>query len=156
LLRHGVTPATERKLFSGSSGLDPDLTPTGHQQAARAAKWIGDHGGADVVLSSPLQRTQQTASAVARELNLAVSLEPGLIETSFGDWDGFTFGQIQERWPTHMDEWLASTAVAPPGGESFDVVDQRVAQARTSILATHVGKTVVAVTHVTPIKLMAQ
>ncbi|MFI5425803.1 histidine phosphatase family protein [Aeromicrobium sp. UC242_57] len=51
LLRHGVTAATERKVFSGSGGSDPALTPAGEQQAVKAAEWIRDHGGADVVLS---------------------------------------------------------------------------------------------------------
>lgn len=156
LLRHGVTAATERKVFSGSGGSDPALTPLGHEQALRAGAWIRDHGGADVVLSSPLQRTRQTAAAVADALGIAVDVEPGLVETSFGDWDGYTFAEIQERWPTEMRDWLASTAVGPPGGESFDVVDQRVAAARDQILRTYGGKTIVAVSHVTPIKLLAR
>lgn len=154
LLRHGVTTATERKAFSGSSGSDPELTAAGEQQARAAGEWIRDHGGADVILTSPLQRTRQTAAAVADALGIPVAVEPGLIETSFGDWDGYTFAEIQERWPAEMRDWLASTAVGPPGGESFDFVDQRVAAARDKILRTYGGKTVVAVSHVTPIKLM--
>lgn len=154
LLRHGVTPATERKVFSGSSGTDPELTATGEQQAEAAAEWIRDHGGADVILASPLRRTRQTAAVVAGALNLPVDIERGLIETSFGDWDGYTFAEIQERWPTEMRDWLASTAIGPPGGEAFDVVDRRVAAARDRMIETYGGKTVVAVSHVTPIKLM--
>lgn len=154
LLRHGVTEATQRKAFSGSSGTDPALTETGQQQAIRAAEWIAGHGGADVIVTSPLQRTRQTAAAVADVLQLPVDVEPGLIETSFGDWDGYTFAEIQERWPTEMTDWLASTAVAPPGGEAFDAVDQRVAAARDGILKAYPGKRVVAVSHVTPIKLL--
>lgn len=156
LLRHGVTAATERKVFSGSGGSNPALTPAGQEQAVRAAEWIRTNGGADVILSSPLQRTQQTAAAVAEALGLGVEVEPGLMETSFGDWDGYTFAEIQERWPTEMRDWLASTAVGPPGGESFDVVDQRVAAARERIVQAHAGKRVVAVSHVTPIKLLAR
>ncbi|MEJ7633296.1 bifunctional RNase H/acid phosphatase [Aeromicrobium sp.] len=156
LLRHGVTESTERKIFSGSGGADPGLTEAGAEQARRATAWIARHGGADVVLSSPLRRTQETAAVVAGELDLDVTVEPGLLEASFGEWDGFTFAEIQERWPTEITEWLGSTAVPPPGGESFDAVDSRVAEARDRILRTYVGQTVVAVSHVTPIKLLVR
>lgn len=156
LLRHGVTELTERKVFSGSGGADPALTETGIEQARRAAAWIARHGGVDAVVSSPLRRTQETAAAVASELGLDVTLEAGLMESSFGEWDGFSFAEIQERWPTEITEWLGSTAVAPPGGESFDVVDRRVMAARDRLLQTYAGQTVVAVSHVTPIKLLVR
>ncbi|NRQ51390.1 bifunctional RNase H/acid phosphatase [Aeromicrobium stalagmiti] len=156
LLRHGVTAATERKVFSGSGGDDPVLTEAGRQQADRAAAWVAANGGADAVIASPLRRTQETAAAVGRELGLDVATHAGLAETSFGDWDGYTFAEIQERWPEEMSAWLASTDVAPPGGESFGVVDRRVRATRDELLETYPGQTVVAVSHVTPIKLLVR
>jgi probable phosphoglycerate mutase len=156
LLRHGVTTSTERKLFCGSGGADPGLTPTGVEQAQRAAGWLKRLGGVDAIVSSPLQRTRETAAVVSNELGLDVELEPGIAEAAFGEWDGFSFGEIMERWPTELDDWLASTAVAPPGGEPFDEVYARVSAARDRILETYAGKTVVAVSHVTPIKMMVR
>jgi broad specificity phosphatase PhoE/ribonuclease HI len=156
LLRHGVTDLTERKVFSGSGGVDPGLTDLGVEQAERAASWIARHGGVDAIVSSPLRRTQETAAVVARELGLEVTLEAGLMEAAFGEWDGFSFAEIQEQWPAEITEWLASTAVAPPGGEAIDAVDQRVGAARDRLLQTYAGQTVVAVSHVTPIKLLVR
>jgi probable phosphoglycerate mutase len=154
LLRHGFTESTERKVFSGSGASDPGLTETGVEQAGRAAAWLDRHGGIDAIVSSPMRRTRETAGIVADVLGLDVEIEDGLMETAFGDWDGFTFAEIQERWPSEMSAWFGSTAVAPPGGEAFDDVDARVAAARDRILQTYAGKTVVAVSHVTPIKLL--
>ena len=156
LLRHGVTQSTERKLFCGSGGTDPGLTPTGVEQARRAAGWLKRLGGIDAIVSSPLQRTRETAAVVANELGLDVDLEAGLAEAAFGEWDGFTFAEIMERWPNELEDWLASTAVAPPGGEPFDQVAERVAAARDRIVQTYAGRTVIAVSHVTPIKLMVR
>jgi probable phosphoglycerate mutase len=156
LLRHGVTRSTERKLFCGSGGADPGLTPTGVEQAQRAAGWLKRLGGVDAIVSSPLQRTRETAAVVANELGLDVELEAGLAEASFGEWDGFTFADIMERWPAELNDWLASTAVAPPGGEPFDEVYERVSAATDRILQTYAGKTVVAVSHVTPIKMLVR
>lgn len=156
LLRHGVTESTTRKLFCGSGGADPGLTSTGEEQAQRAATWIANHGGADAIVSSPLRRTRETAAFVSRELGLDVELEAGIAEAAFGEWDGFSFPEVMDRWPDELDRWLGSTAVAPPGGEPFDSVYERVTAARDRIIKEHAGKTVVAVSHVTPIKMMVR
>jgi probable phosphoglycerate mutase len=156
LLRHGVTSSTDRKAFSGSGGTDPELTETGHEQARRAAQWLLARGGIDAIVASPMRRTLETAAAAADVLGLDVEIDDGFIETSFGDWDGFTFAEIQERWGDELTAWLGSTAVAPPGGETFDAVGERVAAARDRLMATYAGKTVLVVTHVTPIKTLVR
>ena len=54
-----------------------------------------------------------------------------------------------------MQRWLDSVEVAPPGGESFAQVLDRVNRGRLEILKKYQGKRIVIVSHVTPIKLMA-
>ena len=83
-------------------------------------------------------------------------MDDGFQETDFGDWEGHTFPEVRERWPDAMAAWLASTAVAPPGGESFDATAVRVRQARDRVLSSYGGKTVVVVSHVTPIKTLVR
>lgn len=156
LLRHGVTESTDRKLFCGSGGADPGLTSLGEEQSQRAAQWIAKHGGADAIVSSPMRRTRETASFVSRELGLDVELEAGFAEAAFGEWDGYSFPEVMERWPSELEAWLGSTSIAPPDGEHFEAVQERVTAARDRLLETYAGKTVVAVSHVTPIKLMVR
>lgn len=156
LLRHGVTSFTKRKLFSGSGGEDPSLVDEGVEQARRAAAWIAERGGADAIVASPLLRTRQTAAEVADRLGLSVQIDEGFVETNFGDWDGHSFGDIMKKWPNELQTWLSSTSVAPPGGESFDVVAARVEAARDRLVHDFAGKTVVVTSHVTPIKLMVR
>jgi probable phosphoglycerate mutase len=151
LLRHGQTPLSIEKRFSGIG--DPSLTRVGLAQAAAAAERLRDCGAAAVV-SSPLARAQQTAAAVASVLGVDVRTEDGFRETDFGDWEGYTFGEVRAKWPAEMDAWLASTAVAPPHGESFDDTAVRVRKARDRVLAAYGGSTVVIVSHVTPIKTL--
>jgi broad specificity phosphatase PhoE/ribonuclease HI len=153
-LRHGETPHTVEKRFSGSSGDNPGLNETGVAQARAAASYLSTIGGVDAVVSSPMRRTQQTAAIVAESLGLEVSVAGAWQECSFGDWDGHTFAEVQHKWPEALNAWMESTAVAPPGGESFDMCARRVRSARDSVLSSYPGKTVVVVTHVTPIKLM--
>lgn len=156
LLRHGVTANTVRKLFCGKGGSDPGLVAEGEAQAARAAAWIARHHDVDAIISSPLRRTRETAGFVARETGVTVGVDDGVEEAAFGDWDGHSFAEIMEDWPDELSTWLSSTAVAPPGGESFDEVQERVRQARDRIVEAHPGETVVVVSHVTPIKLMTR
>ena len=51
-------------------------------------------------MASPLRRTRETAAVVANGLGLDVELEAGIAEAAFGEWDGFTFPEVMERWPT--------------------------------------------------------
>jgi ribonuclease H / adenosylcobalamin/alpha-ribazole phosphatase len=155
-LRHGQTAHTVDKRFSGSGGEDPALSEIGQGQAAAAAQYLLKRGGIDAIVSSPMTRTKQTAGVVAEALGLDVKVEKGWVECSFGDWDGHTFAEVQEKWPDALNAWLESTTVAPPGGESFDACARRARSARDGVLAAYPGKTVLVVTHVTPIKLMVR
>jgi probable phosphoglycerate mutase len=110
---------------------------------------------AAVVLSSPLSRCLRTAEVIAARLgSKPVTVEPDLIECDFGEWDGLTFAEVRERWPDLLDRWLASPAVAAPGGESIDAVAARVSGVVPRLLDTHPAETVILVSHVTPIKVI--
>jgi probable phosphoglycerate mutase len=157
LLRHGETKYSVAKRFSGTGGDDVGLTEHGRTQAEAAAALLAkrpDRFDFAAVVSSPLRRTRETAEVVADVLGLPVTIEDGFAETAFGDWDGLTFAEVRDGWPRQLDEWLASTSVAPPDGESFDDVLRRVRAARDRVIRTHAGRPVVVITHVTPIKLL--
>ncbi|MFE6742996.1 bifunctional RNase H/acid phosphatase [Streptomyces tubercidicus] len=157
LLRHGETALTPEKRFSGSGGTDPELSAAGRRQAEAAATALAARGTIQAVVSSPLRRCRETAEAVAARLGLEVRIEEGLRETDFGAWEGLTFAEVRERFPEDLDAWLGSARVAPTGGgESFAAVARRVAVARDKLLARYAGKTVLLVTHVTPVKTLVR
>ncbi|RII17012.1 Phosphoserine phosphatase 1 [Streptomyces sp. YIM 130001] len=157
LLRHGETALTARKRFSGSGGDDPALSDAGREQAERVADALVARGTIQAVVSSPLARCRQTAAAVAARTGLDVVTEPGLRETDFGAWEGLTFGQVSELHPDDLSAWLGSQDVAPTGGgESFATVARRVAEARDRIIERYAGRTVLVVSHVTPVKTLVR
>ncbi|MFF9864152.1 bifunctional RNase H/acid phosphatase [Streptomyces sp. NPDC013953] len=156
LLRHGETVLTPEKRFSGSGGSDPELTAAGLRQADAVAAMLAARGTVQEIVSSPLQRCRQTAAAVAQRLGLDVRIEDGLRETDFGAWEGLTFAEVRERYPDELNAWLASAKAAPPGGESFAAVARRVAATRDQLTARYAGRTVLVVTHVTPIKTLVR
>ncbi|WP_435220248.1 bifunctional RNase H/acid phosphatase [Streptomyces sp. Tue6028] len=157
LLRHGETPLTPQKRFSGSGGSDPSLSDAGREQAERVAAALAARGTIQAIVASPLARTRQTAGAVAARLGLDVTIEEGLRETDFGAWEGLTFGEVRERYPDDLNAWLASPRAEPTGGgESFTATARRVAAARDRLIAAYAGRTVLLVTHVTPIKSLVR
>ncbi|MFI9238726.1 bifunctional RNase H/acid phosphatase [Streptomyces sp. NPDC053079] len=157
LLRHGETALTPQKRFSGSGGTDPELSAAGRRQADAAAAALAARGTIQAVVTSPMRRCRETADAIANRLGLEVRVEEGLREADFGAWEGLTFAEVKERFPEDLDAWLASSKAAPTGGgESFATVARRVALARDKMLARYAGRTVLLVTHVTPVKTLVR
>ncbi|WP_157246126.1 histidine phosphatase family protein [Nonomuraea typhae] len=153
LLRHGETPLSVERRFSGLG--DAELTANGRAQAAAAADRLARKPyRLDVIVSSPLKRARQTAEAVAARTNLTVEVDEDLREADFGAWEGHTFTEIQRRWPDELAAWLADPSVAPPDGESFAEAGRRVHRVRDRLVEQHLGKTVLVVSHVTPIKML--
>jgi broad specificity phosphatase PhoE len=151
LLRHGQTPMSVQKRYAGRT--DVPLTDAGLAQAAAAAKRLAS-ARIDAIVASPLRRAVQTAEAVAAVTGLPVTTDGGFRETDFGDWDGLTFAEVRERWPAEMAAWLADPQVAPPGGESFAEVSERVIPALARVLDGRAGQRILVVSHVTPIKTL--
>ncbi|WP_406105270.1 bifunctional RNase H/acid phosphatase [Micromonospora globbae] len=154
LVRHGETEYTEQRRYSGRG--DVALSARGREQArATGARVAALAPGAVAVVTSPLSRCTATAEAIAAALGgVPVRRDDDLIECDFGAWEGRTFAEVREGWPGELDAWLASTAVAPPQGESFVQVAERVTRAVAALCAAYPRETVVVVSHVSPIKLI--
>ena len=151
LLRHGQTTTSVQKRYAGRS--DVPLTDTGVRQAVAAARRLVP-AGLSAIISSPLQRAMRTAEWVAGVTGVPVVAEEDFRETDFGAWEGLTFAEVRERWPAEMTAWLADPSVAPPGGESFAQVSERVTTALHRVLASRARQNVLIVSHVTPIKTL--
>jgi probable phosphoglycerate mutase len=153
LLRHGETSLSPERRFSGRG--DPELSERGRAQAKAAATRLArDIGDVAAVVTSPLLRAAATAQAVADATGAEVVVDDDLAETDFGEWEGRTWREVQTEWPEVLAAWTGDVSVAPPGGESFAAVYDRVRRARDRLLAKYVPGAVVVVSHVTPIKVL--
>jgi probable phosphoglycerate mutase len=153
LVRHGSTEHSAERRFSGRNDLP--LVQAGRQQAAAlAVRASASFTDAVAVVSSPLRRARQTAEAIAGALGLDVVTNDDLAEVDFGAWEGLTFAETSGKYPDELAAWLASPDIAPPGGESFTALARRARRGRDAVIAAHPGKTVVLVSHVSPIKTL--
>jgi len=148
LVRHGRTEANRAGLLLGRA--DPPLDDTGRAQASALAASFADAPLA--VISSPLRRTVATAEAIAAPWGLAVETDERLIELDYGEWDERPLADVPvEAWVRWRDE----PTFAPPGGESLADVQRRVATCVAELLERAGDATIVAVSHVSPIKAAA-
>ncbi len=156
LVRHGVTDHTIGKLFSGGlASANPPLNDEGREQVRATGEWLAPLAGTfDALVSSPVRRTRETAEILAELLGLEIEEEPAIAEMEFGTWDGMSFTEVHERYPDEIASWLGDLESAPHGGESFREVEKRVLEGRDRIVSSFAGRTVVAVSHVTPIKTL--
>ena len=156
-VRHGVTAHTTEKRFSGGlASANPGLSDEGRDQIRSVASWLSPLADrVDAVLTSPVRRTRESAEILAEALGHPLEEEPGFAEMEFGAWDGMTFVEVAEKHKADLDAWLGSLDAAPGGtGESFRSVEERVLAGLQRVLDAHAGKTVVVVSHVTPIKTL--
>lgn len=165
LVRHGQTPSTVARLFSGGSVDGPSLNADGLGEARRAGAFIAAQaeaadpagsGPIDAVLASPMVRTRETAGAIADALGLDVRTDDAWKEVDFGAWESLNLAEISERFPDDIAQWWHSTATAPPGGESLDDLTRRIVVARDSVVEAHQGSSVVVVTHSMPIRALVR
>ena len=148
LARHAVTHQTGPMLSGRLPGID--LSDTGRDQARRLGERLAGLAVA-AVYASPIERTTQTAEAVAGHHGLPVRPLPGVIEADYGEWTG---GQIAELAKT--DLWKTVQRVPSrarfPSGESIAEMQSRMVAALEAVVAEHAGDLIVVVSHADPIK----
>lgn len=154
LLRHGETPLTPERRFSGTGSGDPGLSDTGRRQAEQAAQSaLLRATDLTQILTSPLRRCRETAEIVGHALDLPVQVDGDLREMDFGDWEGSTFAEVEQRHHADLTAWKRSADVAPTGSmETFTALLQRITSAAGRIATTHPDTGILAITHVTPVK----
>jgi len=144
LWRHGQTGWNVEGRFQGQS--DSVLDETGHQQAAAAAARLAARKP-DVIVSSDLQRCVRTAEPLARLTGLTVRFDSRLRERHFGQWQGHTRAEIDERWPGAIARWQAGNVLDEAGIESPHDVSKRMSEALSDAVAGPPGRTIVVVGH---------
>jgi probable phosphomutase (TIGR03848 family) len=148
LVRHAVTEHTGPLLSGRLPGIE--LSEKGRAQADSAADRLAVLPIV-AVYASPIERTTQTAVAIAARHHVEVQPLPGVIEADYGEWTG---GNIADLAKT--EEWKV-VQVAPsrarfPGGETIREMQARTVGALDEVIASHPNQTVVVVSHADPIK----
>jgi len=122
LVRHAPHDDVGRRLSGRAPGLS--LAEGGAALAARLGERLRGRGLSSVQ-ASPLERTMETARALAAPSRLGVEPVEALVEIDFGEWTGSSFEALDAdpRWRA-WNERRAEGAC--PGGERMAAVQRRV------------------------------
>lgn len=148
LVRHATTAATGRRLGGWTPGVHLDQRGRGQADAVAERLSTLDLAG---VYASPLERTMETARAIARPHGLRVRRRKGIGEVDYGDWTDQPLGQLRRRklWATIQ---ATPSRVTFPGGESLRAAQSRAVETVESLAADHPKEHVALVSHADIIK----
>lgn len=149
LVRHGESeaarPGEQHELWEGQG--DPELAPTGHEQARAVADAVAGEDLAAVYVTA-LRRTHQTGAPLLDRLGMQARTEPGLEEVSLGEWEGGEFRiRVAERDPLVQRVLAEEEWAVIPGAESVAALGARTTAALTKIAARHPDESIVVVVH---------
>ena len=153
LVRHGLTPTTGRDLPAAGDG--PGLSDEGRRQAEEAAQCIFEWRAAlpplKTIYNSPLTRTRETASILAKVLDMTPVERLDLVDCNAGEWAGKPLKDLVKK-----PEWSRvvnyPSGFCFPGGESIRQMHDRMVAATRELVSMHPSETVVVVSHADPIK----
>ena len=144
-VRHGETVWNAEMRMQGQ--LDTMLSARGRWQAGQVAAALAAEG-LDAIVASDLARAFDTASSIGEAAGVDVAIDVGLRERSFGVFEGYTYAEIDARWPDESARWRRHEPdFGPEEGETFRDFSARSVAAATRIAARHAGQSIAIVTH---------
>lgn len=151
-VRHAEAEGNKIRRFHGWT--DSAITEKGHLQAQRVAERLKDTP-IDVIYSSSLQRTRQTAGYIAAVKGMEIITSEELREINGGDWEDVPWADLEHRWPEEYSTWENDPHKhRMPNGESMEEFQQRLLNEVMYIISQHEGKNICIVTHGTAIRAL--
>jgi broad specificity phosphatase PhoE len=145
LVRHGQTAWNKEEVFRGRT--DIPLDETGLREAELAGEYFRPIH-IQAIYSSPLSRSWQTAQKIALIHPLRVEPLEGLIDMSFGVWEGHSLREVEEKDGVRYQQWRDEPhLVKLPGGETLEEVRARAMASLDKIVHQHLEQTLVLVSH---------
>jgi probable phosphomutase (TIGR03848 family) len=149
LIRHGTNDWVSGRLAGWTPGVH--LNDEGRVQARQLAERLASLP-IDAIYCSPLDRTVETAQAIAEPRGLALRLIEGIGEVRYGEWQGGELKELSKHdlWPVVQ---FYPSGMRFPGGESLAEAQNRMVQTLDGLRAQHPKGTIAVVSHADLIKL---
>ena len=152
LIRHGEVEGANPRRYNGH--IDVPLSGNGIAQIKRLAAFLSgkvarrESGKLTAIYTSGLSRAVKTAEIIAEPFGLEPVVVDGLKERSFGEWEGMSFDEVDEKWPEAFQAWADDPlSFSPIGGESTLETRDRVIPVFNKIAADHKGEEIAIVSH---------
>jgi len=149
LVRHAANEWTKSHKLAGRT---PGVYL--NDQGRKQAKALGERLAKvklDAIYASPLERTMETAKAIAQHHKLDIKEHPGLLEVDYGQWTGKEIAKLAKKSSWRTVQFYPSGA-GFPGGETMYQMQSRFVQEVNRLVAEHPGQTIALVGHADLIK----
>jgi glucosyl-3-phosphoglycerate phosphatase len=153
LVRHGASEWSSLKKYQGH--LPVPLSTLGLQQVQALATKLNQYQP-QLIISSDLQRTRQTAEIIANDLLLDIRFDVRLRELDCGRWAGLTEEEIKYLEPESIAELQAGHDIPRGGGETMADLMQRVRAALDDWVNDNFASTLILVSHAYVIRTIIQ
>lgn len=151
-VRHAEAEGNKTRRFHGWT--DSGITEKGRLQAKRLAERLKSTD-IDVIYSSSLKRTMQTASYISEIKKLPIIASDQLKEINGGDWEDIAWEELQQRWPDDYNIWENRPYEhRMPNGETMEEFQGRLLNEIIRIICQNEGRNILIVTHGTAIRVM--
>lgn len=145
LFRHGETANSKEVCFNGH--FDVGLSSKGGDQFKEWAQLLKKEPF-KAVYSSDLKRTRESAQLLAKPHNLEPVAYSELRELCFGEWEGLSISEVEEKYPNQLGERMKDIEnFKVEGGETFEQLQQRVVPRFEEIIARHPNEQIAMVCH---------
>lgn len=152
LIRHGEVDNPTGVLYGRLAGYV--LSDLGHQMAETTANFLAGNDIA-VLISSPLERAQQTAAPLADRIGLKVQLDERVIEAD-NQFEGKTVGVGAGAFSNPRNWWMLRNPWRPSWGEPYRVIAARMQAAIADARDQARGHEVAIVSHQLPVWIARQ
>ncbi len=143
LTRHGEV--VNHGVYNGQT--DVDITELGVRQMERLRDLLLAKPLA-AIYSSDLLRTRKGAEIIGTPHSLKPESLIEFREVNFGRWQGLTYQEVMERYPTDIPQWMQDLeAFRIPQGESLADVRQRAIPRLAELIERHRGQEILLVAH---------
>ncbi len=150
VLRHGESATQLKRIHDNGEG-GFHLTLKGRTQVERAAAAVKKLK-LDLIVSSPVLRTKETAEIVAAAAGVKIETEPQFKEIQLGDVSGKPSATYHEAFPTYESKFKG----APAGGETLTELRKRTWAGIETLEKKYAGKKILIVSHEYPVWMLAQ
>jgi alpha-ribazole phosphatase len=109
---------------------------------------LSDPPKLSAIYCSDLQRAVRSAEIIAEPHGVTPIQVAALRERNFGIWEGMSFTEIKEKYPSEFEAWAGNPLkYNPVGGENTIEVNDRVVVALEEITGRHSGENISIVAH---------
>ncbi len=145
LVRHGKTLCNEKGALSGLT--DSVLSEVGKLQGEKIANYLRDEE-IDKIYTTPFTRTRETIKRLSEIKNIKIEETNKLNEINFGDFEGLSFKEIDEKYPEEVEKMIKEGfEYKYPNGESLVDTFVRVKEEIDRIVRENDNSTILICSH---------